>query len=133
MCKRILVLAVVLSIPAPSLWGQDKGKAEIVVHTDLVYGKGGDEDLKLDLALPKDLKAKTPAILCVHGGGWRAGSRKDLTKLVQYFAEKGFVAATVSYRLAPKHKFPAAIEDCKAAVRWLRAEADKYQLDADKI
>lgn len=130
--RRLGLIVALLVLPGAS-WGQDKAKADIVTHTDLVYGKGGDEDLQLDLALPKDVKDKAPAILCVHGGGWRAGNRKDLTKLIQFFAEKGFVAATASYRLSPKHQFPAAIEDCKAAVRWLRAQADVYRIDSERI
>ena len=102
------------------------------VERDVTYGKGDDVDLKLDIATPKG-KGPFPAVLCVHGGGWRAGKRQDLEQLVKLLAERGFVAATVSYRFAPKHPFPAQIEDCKAAVRWLRANADKLQIDPDRI
>src|SRR5262245_29691065 len=102
------------------------------LQKDLVYGKGGDQDLKLNLALPAG-DGPFSAILCVHGGGWKAGDRADLNLLIAYLADRGFAAATVSYRLAPKHKFPAQIEDCKAAVRWLRANAKQHRINPDKI
>lgn len=107
---------------------------QLAVHLEknIVYGKGGDIDLQLDLATPKE-GGPFPVVLCIHGGGWQAGSRQDLGKVIELFASKGFAAATVTYRLAPRHKFPAQIEDCKAAVRWLRANAEKYKLDANRI
>jgi acetyl esterase/lipase len=103
------------------------------VERDLVYGKGGDTELKLDLAVPAQGKGPFPAVVCLHGGGWRGGKRQDLDKLITLLAGRGFVAATVSYRLTDKAPFPAQIEDCKAAVRWLRAAADKYQIRPDAI
>jgi acetyl esterase/lipase len=102
------------------------------IERDVTYGKGGDIDLKLDIATPKG-KGPFPAVLCLHGGGWQAGKRQDLEVLVKLLAERGFVAATASYRFAPKHPFPAQIEDCKAAVRWLRANAAKLQIDPERI
>jgi len=128
--------ALGLALCALAFWlpptpGQEKHK--IAVEKDLVYGKGGDEELKLDLARPADGKGPFPCIVCIHGGGWRAGKRQDVAKQIEQLAERGFVAVTVSYRLSPKHKFPAQIEDCKAAVRWLRANAKKYDLNPDRI
>lgn len=108
-------------------------KPGIQVEKDLVYGKGGPTDLKLDLAMPKDGNGPFPALVCVHGGGWRAGQRGDLAKTIEVLAGRGYVAVTVDYRLVPAAQFPAQIEDCKAAVRWLRANAKKYQVDADHI
>jgi acetyl esterase/lipase len=72
-------------------------------------------------------------VLCIHGGGFRAGSRDSYNGLIIRLAEKGYVAATVSYRLAPKYPFPAAIHDTKAAVRWLRAHAGTYHIDPERI
>ena len=74
-----------------------------------------------------------PAILCIHGGGFRAGTRQGYDGLCVQLAEQGYVAVTVSYRLAPKYPFPAAIHDVKAAVRWLRANAAKYHIDPERI
>jgi acetyl esterase/lipase len=74
-----------------------------------------------------------PVVLCIHGGGFRAGHRDGNNALCLKLAQRGFVAATVSYRLAPKYQFPAAVHDVKAAVRWLRANAAKYQMDPARI
>jgi len=109
-----------------------KPDGQVTLVKDVVYGKGGDRDMMLDLALP-DTKEPRPCIVCVHGGGWRGGKRQDFQGLVKLLAEKGFVAATVSYRLTTTHVFPAQIEDCKAAVRFLRANAAKYQIQKDRI
>lgn len=102
-------------------------------HTDLTYAKYGDRELQLDLYRPKESKEKLPAIVCIHGGGWRKGTRKGMTNLAQALAARGFVGVTVSYRLSGEAKFPAAIQDCKASVRWLRANADKYGIDKTRI
>jgi acetyl esterase/lipase len=123
-------LALVL---ASALAWADKPKAEIRVERDLVYGKGGDTDMKLDLAMPKTGDGPFPAVVCIHGGGWRAGKRQDMGPVMELLARKGYVAVTVSYRLTDKAKFPAQIEDCKAAVRWLRANAKKYKVDPKRI
>ncbi len=129
--QRLLLLSLLLSsFLAPAVAQEKKGSAK---HTqDIVFGKGGDQDMQLDLARPAG-EGPFPGVVCVHGGGWRGGKRQDLTKLIDLLAERGFVAATVSYRLSPTHQFPAQIEDCKAAVRFLRANAAQYSLKSDRI
>jgi acetyl esterase/lipase len=117
---------------APQANAQEK-KTEILVERDLTYGKGGDQDLKLDLAMPKEGTGPFPAIVCVHGGGWKAGSRQSLAKTIEGMGARGYVAVTISYRFSPAARFPAQIEDCKAAVRWLRANAAKYHVDPGRI
>jgi len=97
------------------------------------YAKPGGESLQLDLAEPKTGSGPYPAILCIHGGGFRAGTREGYDKLCVTLAGRGYVAATITYRLAPAHPFPAAVQDCKAAVRWLRANAGKYHIDPKRI
>ena len=72
-------------------------------------------------------------MLCIHGGGFRAGSREGYDKLCVSLAQHDFVAATIAYRLAPKYQFPAAVQDAKAAVRWLRGNSSKYNLDPKRI
>jgi len=72
-------------------------------------------------------------VLCIHGGGFRAGSRQSYDELCKRLAGQGYVAVTVSYRLAPKYQFPAAIFDCKAAVRFLKWNAEKYGLDQARV
>jgi acetyl esterase/lipase len=100
---------------------------------DIEYAKPGGDSLLLDLARPKTGDGPFPAVVCIHGGGFRAGDRHGYDKLCMRFAEQGYVAVTVEYRLAPKHQFPAAIHDVKAAVRWVRANAKKYHIDANRM
>jgi acetyl esterase/lipase len=109
------------------------GDAMIKSEKKIVYGKGDDVDLELDLAMPAEGKGPFPAVVCIHGGGWKAGNRQQLVELTEVFAKNNFVAVTISYRFAPKYQFPAQIEDCKAAVRWMRANAGKYNIDSDRI
>lgn len=128
-----LLLTVACLFLVPGLVAAQEKLHPIEVQKDLVYGKGGDIDLKLDLAMPKDATGPCPAIVCIHGGGWISGQRQHMTKTIEALAGRGFVATTISYRLAPATQFPGQIEDCKAAIRWLRANAGKYHLNPDKI
>lgn len=98
----------------------------------LEYAAAAGEPLLLNLATPKE-GGPFPAVVCIHGGGFRAGKRESLDGLCVKLAERGYVAVTVSYRLAPKHPFPAAVQDVKAAVRWLRANAGRYRVDPARI
>ena len=105
----------------------------VVVEKGIQYGKGGDVALKLDLYSPKNRDKAVPGIIFIHGGAWRGGSREMYHYYCTKFAEQGYVAATISYRLSGVAKFPAAVEDAKCAVRWLRANAEKYGVDPDRI
>lgn len=122
----------------PSAWAQ-KPPAKLPVpetvlfETTIEYANPDSQHLQLDLARPKTGMGPFPAIVCIHGGGFRAGSRQGYDGLCLKLAEQGYVAVTVSYRLAPKYPFPAAIHDVKAALRWLRANAKKYAIDPDRI
>ena len=101
---------------------------------NIVYVRYGKRALQLDLYLPKNARAQAyPAVILVHGGGWRAGYRSNFTPFAVALAERGYVAATISYRLSPEAKYPAAIHDVKAAVRWLRSNARQYQVNPDQI
>ncbi len=100
---------------------------------DIVFGKGGKKELKLDLYLPKKGTPPYPAIVFIHGGGWSRGYKQKYRRQASYFADKGIVCACITYRLSGEAKFPAAIEDCKCGVRWVRANAEKYEIDENKI
>jgi acetyl esterase/lipase len=125
--------AVVVLAFIPGLLHAQEAKTDVRVERDLTYGKGGDVDLKLDLAMPREGNGPFPAVVCVHGGGWRGGNRQSLEKTIETLAGRGYVAVTVTYRLTPTARFPAQIEDCKAAVRWLRANAAKYHVNPERI
>jgi acetyl esterase/lipase len=105
----------------------------VLFEKNIEYANPDDQHLQLDLARPKDGSGPFPAVLCIHGGGFRAGTRDGYDKLCVTLAEHGFVAATITYRLAPKYQFPAAVHDCKAAVRWLRLNSSKYHVDPERI
>lgn len=94
------------------------------------YARVGGQPLLLDLYLPKGV-TKPPLLMWVHGGAWRAGSRKNMP--LGALVERGFAIASVDYRLSTVARFPANIHDLKAAVRWLRAQAEEYHYDAAKI
>jgi len=99
----------------------------------VTYARYGDRTLEMDIYRPNDAWGKLPAVVCIHGGGWAKGSRESHGAMAQALASRGYVAATISYRLSGEAKFPAQIHDCKAAVRFLRAHADEYGIDADHI
>jgi acetyl esterase/lipase len=108
-------------------------RAEAAVERNLTYGTAAGTELKLDLAMPKDGGGPFPAIVFLHGEGWRAGSRRDMGHFIEGVARMGYVGVTVDYRLVPAARFPAQVDDCKAAVRWLRANAARYRVDPRRI
>ena len=109
---------------------------EITVKKDIAYREGESKAWRLDLAMPADNGVgPRPALVIVHGGGWRSGSKEvDVyQKMMTDYAKKGYVTINVEYRLTGEVPFPACIEDVKCAVRWLRAHAKEYQVDPDRI
>lgn len=100
---------------------------------DVTFARYGDRTLELDIFRPKNSPRRLPAIVCIHGGGWRKGARINHRKVAQALAAKGYVTASIDYRLSGEAIFPAHIHDCKAAVRFLRANADQYGIDPDHI
>ncbi len=104
----------------------------VKVLKDLEYGKVGSRALLLDLYLPEKSEKAWPLIIWVHGGAWMAGSKDGHSPALRFTAN-GYAVAQVGYRLSQEATFPAQIHDCKAAVRWLRANADKYGLDPKKF
>jgi acetyl esterase/lipase len=108
---------------------------KIALEADLEYGRAGERSLKLDLLRPKDQGDKAlPVVVFVHGGAWRQGNKESVrNRLNDLVASGNYVGATIGYRLTPEACWPAQIHDCKAAIRWLRANAEKYHLDAQHI
>ena len=101
---------------------------------DVTYARYGDDrTLEMDIYRPKKTWGTLPAIVCIHGGGWAKGNRLNHARVAQALAARGYVAATISYRLSGEAQFPAQIHDCKAAVRFLRANANEYGIDSDRI
>ncbi|MBN1422259.1 MAG: alpha/beta hydrolase [Planctomycetes bacterium] len=104
----------------------------IEVIRDVVYGKGGGRDLALNIIRPKrPSETPMPVVVWVHGGAWRAGSKEGMQTLP--LAEAGYFTASIEYRLSQEATFPAQIEDAKCAIRFLRAKAEEYRIDPDRI
>jgi len=104
----------------------------VKVQKDLEYGRANNRALLLDLYLPENHDKPLPLIIWIHGGAWMAGSKDDPSPALQ-FTREGYALAHVGYRLSQEAKFPAQIQDCKAAVRWLRANTAKYNLDPNRF
>jgi acetyl esterase/lipase len=122
-------IAALLCLSA-SVFGQLAG---VKAHRDLVYVEGGHERHKLDLYLPEKAEGPLPLLIWVHGGGWQNGSKDGCPPLRAGYIERGYAVASINYRLSGHAVFPAQIEDCKAAIRWLRAHAKEYNLDAKRF
>ena len=123
----LFVLASSLVFAAPPV------PDNVVWEEGIEYTNPDNQHLQLNLARPKSGEGPFPAVICIHGGGFRAGKRDGYDGLCVKLAERGYVAATISYRLAPQFQFPAAVHDTKAAVRWMRANARKYKVDPERI
>jgi len=107
------------------------GERNLVYATlpDTPFGK---RELHVDLFHPEK-PGKYPALILIHGGGWRAGDKSMEVPMAQMIASKGFVTLAVEYQLSLEAKYPAAVHNIKAAIRWVRANAEKYNIDPDRI
>lgn len=134
----IAVVVAVGALAAGAVVAQD-----VVRHADLTYSQAGDVELKLNLTRPAG-DGPFPVVVFIHGGGWYLGNRLGYRSETQEANSRGYAAVTISYRLMTFDEsqketttadtiFPAQIHDAKAAIRWLRANADLYHLDPDRI
>lgn len=105
----------------------------ILYFKDITYIERGERQLKLDLFLPENNSEIKPAVILIHGGGWVTGDKSLMIPLAEEICSKGFVTAVVEYRLAPEAKYPAAIYDIKAAIKWVRKNSYQYYIDTNKI
>jgi acetyl esterase/lipase len=99
----------------------------------IVYSSPGGGPLLADLYLPEEEQRPLPVIIWLHGGGWRFGDRRLGPDLARFFTERGFAMLSIDYRLSGTARFPAAIEDVKTAVRWVRAQGGEHGLDPSRI
>jgi acetyl esterase/lipase len=123
----IPALSIALAQTPPSI------PDSLIHEANIEYSNVGGK-MQMDIVRPRDASGEPrPAVLLVHGGGFRAGKRESYLPMAVRLAERGYVASTASYRLAPSNQFPAAVHDVKAAVRFLRANASKYGIDPERI
>jgi acetyl esterase/lipase len=112
--------------PAPKI------EAQVQVRRDIAFGPS----LSLDIFEPEKSEAsKRPAVILLFGGGWRQGSKAEMKDIAEMLAQQGFVAVTPDYRLAREtaNKYPAQLDDVQRAVRWIRANAEQYGIDPERI
>jgi len=129
MWMRLLV-SVVLIVTSATAQAPEQ---PFTIVSDVQYCTGGGQPLLMDVFLPKHRnRTPTPAVLWIHGGGWERGD-KNGSSGAEMLAKEGFVTASLFYRLSGDWPFPADIEDCKCAIRYLRANAAKYGIDPDRI
>jgi acetyl esterase/lipase len=125
----VWAICACLVFPAAAADSNESGK----IIRDIEFARPNGHSLKLDLYLPDDRSQPVPVVVFVHGGGWKNGSRKSGGKTAAWLTEHGIAVASIDYRLTDVAMWPAQINDCYAAVRWVRDHADKYGLDGDHI
>lgn len=134
----VLLLVWALASCASQTSAED---SDIIDEKGIVYAVRGDEELQLDMARPSGKEGPYPALIFVHGGGLKAGSRDALWPVASIAAMRGYVAATIDYRHtkpvghqeSEEYGFPAQLHDVKAAIRWLREHAAEYEVNGNNI
>lgn len=113
------------------LWGPDMGPLSFT-STEVEYAVHSGQRMTADIVRPVGDKIY-PGVLLVHGGSWSGRSREDMTKIAEFIASHGHVVMNLSYRFAPKHRYPAQVEDIAAAVTWFKAHAQRWRMDPTKM
>lgn len=143
--RNTITLALVALMIVPALAQQPEAKAKgkakgarlenVNAQADIEYAKAGEVSLKLDVYTPKaESQQPRPCVVWIHGGGWQGGNKSGgAGRVVPLVSMGDYVGASVGYRLTDVASWPAQIHDCKAAIRFLRANAAKYGIDANKI
>jgi acetyl esterase/lipase len=129
--RWIFILVLLVLIPVVAVSCIMKVPKGVRADRNIEYAKVDGHSLKLDIYRPKLITKRLPAVIWLYGGGWKYGS-KMICPIV-YIATQQVAVVSINYRLDDVAKFPAQIHDCKGAIRWLRANADRYNLDADHI
>jgi len=126
-------LAILLALAAAGCAAAAHDRADAVrVTADQIYARRDGVALRADVYAPA-APGPHAAVLVLHGGSWQRGSRGDVAAIARRLAAAGYVAVAADYRLAPEHPFPAQLEDSRAAVRWMRREAARLDVDPSRI
>ncbi len=105
-----------------------------VKPVEVTYSTINNVNLKLDICSPVNTTAKMPTVVFIHGGGFTSGDKSSGTnQYCQYFTQNGYIFISVDYRLSSVSKYPGGFDDVQYAIRWIRANADKYNIDPDRI
>ena len=113
---------------------QTNPPADLELLRDVEYGRVGDRPLTMHILRPATLPlAPMPVLVGIHGGGWAGGTKDWCLEVLMHFATRGYFTVAIGHRFQKEAPFPSMIEDCKCAVRFLRAHANTYHLDANSI
>lgn len=111
----------------------ENGSGGVRVEKDVLFGKGGDVELRCDIYRPRFASDKRTAVIQIHGGAFARGNRGMTAAACTLFAERGYVGVATQYRLADQAKWPSQIQDIKACIRWVRANAVSLDIDPARI
>ena len=136
-----LTTSLVIILLPYLVWGQQSESADWAadianryrIVSNITYLTANNYESKLDLYLPRNLTEPSPTLLYIHGGGWVRGSKETSTLRLLPYLEMGWSVVNVEYRLARTSLAPAAVEDCRCALRWIIRNAKEYNLDPNKI
>jgi acetyl esterase/lipase len=130
--RNFLFAGVGLFFILASCVSNPEGETSYVIHRDVVYSRGESWELGLDIAVPRK-RGPHPVIVYFYGSAFREGDRTIRHVLIPDFISRGYGIAFVTYRAIPEFRFPAPVHDAKNAVRYLRANAEKLDIDPDRI
>lgn len=128
----LLLVAALSGCAAERRKDSTTGASAISIERDVVYLTRGDQQLRADVYTPAGT-GSFPGVLVVHGGSWQRGNKQRMAETSKRLAERGYVAVSIDYRLAPEHRFPAPLYDCQEALRWMRANAARLHLDPEHV
>ncbi len=111
---------------------KEQNDDDVIKIKDLVYKKLETRVLHLDAFYKKE-NTKLPAVILIHGGGWKSGNKSQMQIMAQEIASKGYSCFAIEYRLSPEAKYPAAIFDVKTAIKFIKANAEKFNVDPSRI
>ena len=131
MTRRVASFALLAALASSAMLSA--ADPSVSTSYDIPYTTVAGEELRLDIAQPAMGDGPFPAVLVIHGGAWREGGREENHRAIADFARRGYVAVSPQYRFCPKETFPAQLEDMKAAVRFLRANAGTLKIDPARI
>jgi len=137
---RLVCLLTLLALLAVSAWGQantdpwiDYAAADYDIFPNVTYTKANNVDLKLDLYLPKNRTQPKATLILFHGGGWVDGQKERNVLFLLPYLSLGWAAVNVEYRTGHQSPAPAAVEDCRCALRWITNHTREYSLDPSKF
>ena len=131
--SEALIMAAIATGKIKTIQAPKEMPPGVQLVKDVEYGKVGERPLLLDLYTPTKLKKPVPGLIFIHGGAWKGGNKDMYRPYAARYAQRGYVVVSISYRLSKEAPFPAAVEDAKCAVRWMRANAGQYKVDPNHI